>query len=97
MFLSTQINVPVILQGPSMYTLSDEFKDLSDAVSQMGTWRTVPEVRHYLCRCVLQIRGQSCYHDEPNNHKYSNSKSPHSTVSHSVQHSFLHKTSLKDK
>lgn len=45
MFLGKQINVPVTLQGPSVYTLSDEFKDVSDAASQTQTSRTTPQER----------------------------------------------------
>lgn len=47
MFSGKQINVPVILQGPSTYTLSDEFTDLSDAASQTGMSRAVPEARYF--------------------------------------------------
>lgn len=38
MFLGKQINVPVILEGPSVYTLPDEFKDLSGAAFTDGNF-----------------------------------------------------------
>lgn len=38
MFLGKQINVPVILQGISMYTLLDEFKDLQGAAVTDGNF-----------------------------------------------------------
>lgn len=46
MFLGNKINVPVILQGPSMDALYDKFKNFSDATSQMGTPGTVSQARY---------------------------------------------------
>lgn len=53
MFPGKQINVPIILQGPSMYTSADESKDLSDVASQMGTRRAVLEAK------MLQLCGRA--------------------------------------
>lgn len=42
------MNVPVTLQGPSVFTLSDELKDVSDAASQTQTSQTqitIPQER----------------------------------------------------
>lgn len=57
MFPGKQINVPIILQGPSMYTSADESKDLSDVASQMGTCRAVLEAR---CFTYVDVPSGSC-------------------------------------
>lgn len=68
MFPGKQINVPIILQGPSTYTWADESKDLSDVASQMGTRRAVLEQDALIMWICLQVRVQLHYshHDSKN-------------------------------
>lgn len=61
MFPGKEINVPVILQGPSTYTSADESEDLSDVASQMGTCRVFLRQDALIMWLCLQVRVQLHY------------------------------------